>query len=157
GASIPTTDQRGVSRVGAVDIGAFESQGFNFTIAPDSTPQIANIGTPFANPLAVSVTANNPVEPVNGGRVSLVALPGANGAAAIFVDPSAVITNSQAALTAAPNNVVGSYTVVARAGGASSATFALTNTGVPFAALIVNSTSATLAPGAGLLSLREAI
>jgi hypothetical protein len=31
GANIPTTDQRGEPRVGAPDIGAFESQGFNST------------------------------------------------------------------------------------------------------------------------------
>ena len=40
-----------------------------------STPQTANIGTAFANPLAVTVTANNPVEPVNGGVVTFVANP----------------------------------------------------------------------------------
>ncbi len=35
-----TTDQRGLSRVGtAVDIGAFESQGFILTPVPGSTPQ----------------------------------------------------------------------------------------------------------------------
>src|SRR5262249_23300099 len=86
-AGIPTTDQRGLGRVGAVDIGACESQGFNFTIVPGSTPQASDIGTAFAHPLAVTVIANNPVEPVNGGRVSFVASPAANGAAAIFVDP----------------------------------------------------------------------
>ena len=38
-----------------------------------STPQSADIGTAFANPLAVIVTANNPVEPVDGGIVTFVA------------------------------------------------------------------------------------
>jgi len=102
------------------------------------------------------VTAKNPVEPVNGGRVSFVAIPAANGAAAIFDGPSAVITKGQAALTAAPDNVLGNYTVVAGAGG-NAVTFALTNTGTPFAALVVNTTSDALVPGEGLLSLREAI
>jgi hypothetical protein len=157
GPGIPAADQRGLSRVGGVDIGACESQGFSFTIVPGSTPQTSNIGTAFAHPLAVSVNANNPAEPVDGGRVSFVANPGANGATAIFVDPSAVIANGQAAITAAPNNVPGSYTVVTRAAHGSSATFALTNTGTPVAALIVNTTSDALAPGAGLLSLREAV
>src|SRR5262249_1870604 len=54
----PTTDQRGLGRVGTVDIGAFESQGFQSTTVPGSTPQTANIGTTFANPLAVTVKAN---------------------------------------------------------------------------------------------------
>ena len=114
GAGIPDTDQRGLGRFGGVDIGAFESQGFNFAIVPGSTPQTSNIGTAFANPLAVTATANNPVEPVDGGVVTFVPEPSANGATAIFLDPSAVIAGGQAALIAAPNNVLGSYTVVAR-------------------------------------------
>jgi len=63
------TDQRGLARFGPTDIGAFESQGFTLTLAPGSTPQSAKIGTAFANPLAFSVTANNPVEPVDGAVV----------------------------------------------------------------------------------------
>src|SRR5262249_4827156 len=70
GGFVPTTDQRGMPRVGATDIGAFESQGFTLTAVPGSTPQSAAIdGAAFANPLAVTVTANNAVEPVNGGVV----------------------------------------------------------------------------------------
>ena len=154
---IPTTDQRGLGRVGAVDIGAFESQGFTLTTVAGSTPQTSNIGTAFANPLAVSVTANNPVEPVNGGVVTFVANPAANGATAGFSTPSAVIASGQAATTAAPDNIDGSYQVVASASGSSPAIFNLTNTGPVFAHLIVNTTSDSLFPGAGLLSLPEAV
>ena len=57
------------------------------TAVAGSTPQTAAIGTPFANPLAVTVTANNPVEPVDGGVVSFVANPAANGASAILLGP----------------------------------------------------------------------
>jgi parallel beta-helix repeat protein len=152
----PAADQRGLGRVGAVDIGAFESQGFNFTLVPSSTPQSSNIGTAFGHPLAVSVTANNPVEPVNGGVVTFLPQPAANGASAIFFNPSPIITNGQAAATAAPNNILGTYAVVPAIPG-SPLSFALTNTGTPFAALVVNTTSDAIAPGAGLLSLREAI
>ena len=105
----------------------------------------------------MTVTANNPVEPVDGGVVSFVANPAANGATAIFSAPSAVIAGGQAAVTAAPNNAVGSYTVVASATGSSPVSFALTNTGPVFASLVVNTTSDSLFPGAGLLSLREAV
>ena len=147
---------RGLPRVGSVDIGAFESQGFTFTVVPGSTPQTSKIGTPFAKPLTVTVKANNPVEPVNGGIASFVAHPADNGASAIFFDPTAVIAGGQAAVIAAPNNIQGAYTVVASVD-SSSFSFALTNTGQVFAALIVNSTSDSIAPGAGLLSLREAI
>jgi CSLREA domain-containing protein len=156
GTGIPATDQRGLARVGPVDIGAFESQGFILTGVASSSPQTATIGTAFANPLAVTVTPINPGEPVNGGRVNFVALPAANGASAIFSTSSAVISSGQAAVTAAPDNADGSYEVVAAVAG-SSASFSLTNVGPVYANLVVNTTSDSLAPGAGLLSLREAI
>ena len=159
GPNVPATDQRGLGRLGSVDIGAFESQGFTLTVLPGSTPQTSMIGTAFANPLAVSLAANNPIEPVNGGVVSFVADRSVTGATAIFTAPSAVIANGQAAVTAAPYNVDGSYTVIAAASGSSpaSVSFALTNTGPVFAGLVVNTTSDMFTPGAGLLSLREAI
>ena len=54
---LPTADQRGLGRVGAVDIGAFESQGFVLTPLAGSSPQSALTGTPFTHPLTVVVTA----------------------------------------------------------------------------------------------------
>ncbi len=153
-----TTDQRGLGRIanGRVDIGAFESQGFVLTTVPDSTPQTAQIGTAFANPLAVTVTANNPIEPVDGGRVNFVNQPSAGGASALLLTSSAIIAGGQATVIAAPNNAVGSYQVVASVLG-SSTSFNLTNVGPILTSLIVNTTSDSLIPGAGLLSLREAI
>ena len=130
GAGIPTTDQRGDSRVGAVDIGSFESQGFTVTVVAGSTPQSTKIGTQFG-PLAVTVTANNPIEPVNGGAVNFVAIPAANGASAIFLTTTAVISGGTASVTAAPDNVVGSYSVVASVSSTATATLNLTNTGTP--------------------------
>jgi hypothetical protein len=107
-AGAPATDQRGEPRFGAVDIGAFESQGFTMTAVPGSSPQTANIGTAFANPPAVSVTANNPVEPVDDGLINFVANPAANGAsAAFFSTTSAVIAGGQAAVSTTPNNMDG--------------------------------------------------
>ena len=72
-----TTDQRGVPRIvnGVVDIGAFESEGFTLTPVAGSTPQSSAIGAAFVNPLTVRVTANNPVEPVDGGVITFVAPP----------------------------------------------------------------------------------
>jgi hypothetical protein len=153
-----TTDQRGLPRIvnGTVDIGAFESQGFTLTAVPGSTPQTAVIGTAFANPLAVTVTAKNLIEPVNGGVVRFISHPAANGASALLSAPSAVITGGQAGVTVAPDNIDGSYDVVASASGLS-ASFNLTNVGPVYASLVVNTTSDSVAPGAGLLSLREAI
>src|SRR5262249_51361269 len=122
-----TTDQRGLPRVtGRADIGAFESQGFAVTAVPDSTPQTAVIGTAFARPPAVTVTANTPDEPVEGGTVTFVAHPSADGATAIFSASLAAVEGGQAAVIAAPNNAVGSYQVVASASGGA-ASFDLTN------------------------------
>jgi fibronectin-binding autotransporter adhesin len=153
-----TTDQRGLPRITSetLDIGAFQSEGFTFTLVPGSTPQTSTIGTAFANPLAVAVTAKNPIEPVNGGFLAIAAGPADNGASAIFQTPAAAVANGIAAVTAAPDNIVGSYSVVASTSGWS-ASFQLTNAGTPFAALVVNSTSDSIAPGPGLLSLREAV
>ncbi|MBI1324764.1 DUF4214 domain-containing protein [bacterium] len=154
-AGVLATDERGVSRVGGVDIGAFESEGFTLTVSAGSQ-QNANIGSAFAKPLTVTVAANNPLEPVNGGVISFGGKP-FNGPTAVPSVPSTVIAGGRATITAAPNNALGSYDFVASAGGLSTTSFALTNTGTRFAALVVNTTSDSLAPGAGLLSLREAV
>src|SRR5262249_32483418 len=71
----PATDQRGRPRPtsGPVDIGAFQSQGFTLTPVNGSTPQSALVNAAFANPLAVTVTAKDPVEPVDGGGVTFSA------------------------------------------------------------------------------------
>ena len=90
----PSLDQRGLRRVGAVDIGAFESQGFTFTLEKGSTPQLTGIGKAFRNPLAVSVRANNKVEPVDGGIVSF-SLPG-SAASAVLSSASTVINGGSA-------------------------------------------------------------
>jgi hypothetical protein len=130
----PTTDQRGVSRPqgSAPDIGAFESQGFTLTPVTGSTPQATVAGTAFAHPLAVTVKANNPGEPVNGGVITFAANPAVNGASATLSASSAVIAGgqaSQASVTATANTVAGSYTVTASASGvATPAIFNLTNT-----------------------------
>src|SRR5262249_57078197 len=103
----------------------------------------------------VTRTPHTRAEPVNGGVVNFVANR-VNDATAILLAPSAVIGGGQAAIIAAPNNAVGSYTVVASAPGLSPASFALTNAGPVLTSLVVNTTSDALFPGARLLSLRQA-
>ena len=128
--TVPTTDQRGVSRsingVLKLDIGAFESQGF--TLTPVAGTQTAKIGAAFN--LAVTVTANSPLEPVNGGIVKFAVTPAANGASALFLDStsatgaspllnfSLTVAGGQVAIGAGPNDTVGSYTVTASTAGA---------------------------------------
>ena len=155
--SAATTDQRGEDRVGAVDIGAFESQGFTFRPGVASTPQSSHIGVAFTHPLVVVVAANNPAEPVDGGVVNFVADPVRGATAMLLGSPAVDIVGGQAAVSAAPNNALGGYSVVASVGGSLAGTFALTNTGTAFSKLIVNTTKGSPFPGSGLLSLPEAV
>ena len=124
GVTIPTTDQRGESRTGGVDIGAFESQGFTLTPVAGSTPQTAFINTAFTNALAVTVTANNAVEPVEGGVVTFTAPAGASAALSAG---TATIAGGQALITATAGATPGSYTVTASASGSPGTTFSLAN------------------------------
>ncbi len=128
-ASIPTgitTDQRGEPRTvnTEVDIGAVETQGYTLT-ASGGTPQATLASTAFANSLAVTVTPTYAKDPVNGGVITFT--PPASGASATLSAGSATIAGGSASVTATANRVGGSYTVMASASGAASATFALTN------------------------------
>ena len=149
GVGIPNTDQRGQSRTGHVDIGAFQSQGFTLTLGTGSTPQNAVVNAAFASPLTVAVTANNPVEPVDGGLVSFTGPKAA--ASATLSAASAVITGGQAGVTANANLTPGPYAVTASATGVTTAAdFALTNTPGAAASVAVVSGSgqtATVATG----------
>ncbi len=124
GTGVPTTDQRGLGRVGNVDIGAVESQGYTLTVT-SGTPQTALAGATFATPLAVSVTPNYANDPVNGGVVTFT--PPASAASAHLSTTSATISGGSASVTATANGVEGAYTVTALASGANSVGFALTN------------------------------
>ncbi len=120
----PTTDQRGDGRVGAVDIGAFESSGFTIA-ATSGSGQSASAA--FSAPLVATVTANNPNEPVAGGLVTFT--PPASGASATIQGSPVVISgDGTASATAASNFIGGSYTVSATSDGvAGAASFSLTN------------------------------
>ncbi len=126
-----TTDQRGQPRIvgSAVDIGAFESQGFTLAVAGGNN-QSTNINTNFANALAVTVTANNPLEPVDGGIVTFAAPSGVTASASFSPNP-VVISGGTASVTATANGSRGTYTVTASASGANSAGFSLTNVASP--------------------------
>ena len=126
-----TTDQRGEPLdVPNPDIGAFQSQGFTLTAATGSTGQSTAIGTAFANPLVVTVVANNEVEPVDGGVLTFTAP--AAGASATLSATTVTIGYTYtgiASVTATANASLGSYTVTATPGGdTATADLALTNT-----------------------------
>ena len=124
-----TTDQRGEPLDATPDIGAFQSQGFTLQAVSGSTPQSAAPGAGFANPLAVTVVANNPIEPVAGGVVAFTLKPSTDGAGADISGSTATIgANGTAQVIATANATPGSYTVTASIAGAAIA-FSLTNVG----------------------------
>lgn len=120
----PATDQRGVSRVGTADIGAFESRGFTLSVAGGG-PQTAALDGGFA-PLIASV-ASSFGEPVQNGRVTFTAP--ATGASASFASGNIATIDGtgSASVTPTANASAGSYQVQAAAAGASPLDFELTN------------------------------
>ena len=142
---LSATDQRGVARVGAPDVGAFESRGFVLSAASGGS-QAAYVNTAFANPLVVQVTANAPTEPVEGGQVVFSA-PGSGASAALAAPTTATLGSDGLAQTSATANAnVGSYNVAA-ASGALATAFALTNKAA--AGVVVNPTSGLVTTEAG--------
>jgi hypothetical protein len=150
----PIFDQRGQPRSGHVDIGAFQSQGFTITPLAGSNPQSTPVDQPFAKPLVFKVTANNPVEPVDGGIVHFAITP-AGGASARLSAPTATIAGGVASVSATANTTMGKYVVAATATGADPDGFVLTNTERP--SLVVTTNLDETDDTDGLTSLREAI
>jgi hypothetical protein len=121
----PLTDQRGVSRMDGVEIGAFESRGFTVSIAGGNNQQVL-VNTAFGTALTVQVSSAFS-EPVQGGMVTFNA-PG-NGASATFPNGNGTTINAtgQASLSVDANATAGSYSVSAAASGAEPVNFSLTN------------------------------
>ena len=140
-----TTDQRGVTRPSTgVDIGAFQSQGFTLTPVSGSTPQSAVIGTAFANPLGVTVTAKDSLEPVAGGVIAFAA-PSSGASAKLSLATAKIGSNGVASVNATANDTAGTYHVTASAAGAAAASFTLTNTAAAGAAAPASLTSTNIA------------
>jgi CSLREA domain-containing protein len=136
-ANIPqlTTDQRGtVNRsidgdgdgTAKVDIGAYESRGGFSISATSGTAQSAVIGTPFANPLVVTVSSALG-EPVVGGVVTFT---GPASGPSINSASAAINASNQASAVVTANTIAGGpYNASAGAKGfPNTVTFSLTNT-----------------------------
>ncbi|MBI4748117.1 MAG: right-handed parallel beta-helix repeat-containing protein [Acidobacteria bacterium] len=122
----PTTDQRGISRVGTTDIGAFESRGFTMALSNGNNQSTA-VNTSFATPLSVTVSSANS-EPVNGGQVTFT--PPVSGASCTIAGNPATISSGTATTgTVTANGTTGGpYTVAASAQGVTTGVnFSLTN------------------------------
>jgi CSLREA domain-containing protein len=111
----PANDQRGIARVGTVDVGAFESRGFTLAISGGNS-QSAVIGAAFTNPLSVTVSPAGVGEPVQGGRVTYTP-PGAGASASLVTNPAIINALGVASVTATANSTSGSYSVSANANG----------------------------------------
>ncbi len=127
-----TFDQRGRSPLdsGSPDIGAFQNQGFTLSVV-GGTPQSSTINTAFADPFSVSVTADDPEEPVAGGVISFAA-PSGGASAALSSDTAAIGSDGVASVTATANSSVGTYAIAASTFGAGAAAdFDLANLAIP--------------------------
>lgn len=153
---IPALDQRGLDRVGAVDIGAFESRGFSLARV-SGNGQSADVGTPFAQPLVVAVSANQAIEPVAGGQVQFNAP--ASGPSATLATPAASIDGDGHALTTATANLQagGPYTVSASLPELTWISFALTNMAGPCTPFAFPYTLSGTDNAARVAELRQAI
>ena len=126
-AASTTLDQRGRTRVGTADIGAFESKGFTFS-ATAGTPQSQTVAKEFTTPLTIKVTANDALEPVQGGIVTFTA-PTSIATATLSQINAKIDASGNAKTIATANQKVGAYKVTARIRGiATGADFNLTNT-----------------------------
>ena len=125
-------------------------------VVAGSTPQAATIGAAFA-PLAVTVTANNPVEPVDGGVVTLRRRTRGEWR---LGDPAGPLGRHRRGPGERHRRAQQRGRVVHGHGvgpGLAPVSFALTNTGPVRTKLVVNATSNGFFAGPGLLSLREAV
>ncbi|SMP55245.1 S-layer homology domain-containing protein [Anoxynatronum buryatiense] len=121
----PSTDARGLDRVGLYDIGAFESQGFTFG-SHTGTPQAAFINTEFTAPLALTIVSNDPLAPVEGGKAVFTA-PSSGAGCTFDLNPTAIGVGGLASVNATANSTIGTYSVTASVYGVGSLPFSLTN------------------------------
>ncbi len=125
-----TTDQRGDPLdTPAPDIGAYQSQGYAWSVVPGSTPQSTHGGASFSNPLAVMLTQNGTNSPVPGTSVTFTVSSGSNGESAYLSSTTAASQSSAVvSVTATAYDVAGSFSVTATAGNLVPITFDLTVT-----------------------------
>ena len=120
-------DQRGVARPQGAhcDIGAFESRGFSLIISGGNN-QTATVSTPFAAPLAVTITSPDGAPLPAGADVTFTA-PDSGASATLTGSPATINASGAASVTATANGTVGTYTVTASTLDIADATFTLTN------------------------------
>ena len=123
-----TTDQRGAPRPtsGAVDIGAFQDQGYTVAVSSGS-PQSTLVSQAFSSPLVALLTENFAGAPLPGATIDFSA-PSSGASATLSASSAVTDASGLASVTATANATAGTYVVTASATGVtSSASFNLTN------------------------------
>ena len=143
GASGTTTDQRGAPRStsGAVDIGAFQDQGYTLAVASGS-PQRTAVSQAFAAPLVVLLTENFTDTPLPNATISF-STPSSGARATLSAGSAVTDASGKASVTATANSSFGSYTISASSPGAGAAAhFKLTNLTTPTVGIVASAGSA---------------
>ena len=142
GQSNITTDQRGAPRAtsGAIDIGAFEVQGYTLALVTGS-PQSTTISQTFASPL-VAVLSEDYAESSLPGATIEFTTPSSGDSATLSAGSATTGATGQANVMATANAIAGAYTASASAGTGLTTTFQLTNQVAPsFSGLTDQTTS----------------
>jgi hypothetical protein len=131
GQSNINTDQRGAPRAtsGAIDIGAFEEQGYTLALVSGS-PQSTMIGQTFAEPLVVVLTEDFASAPLPGATIEFTA-PSSGASTSPSAGSAVTDANGQASVAATANAIAGAYTVIASDGTGLTVPFQLTNQATP--------------------------
>jgi predicted outer membrane repeat protein len=122
------TDERGASRPtsGAVDLGAFQDQGYTVAVSSGS-PQLTMVNSAFGAPLVAVLTENFVKAPLPGVTIDFSA-PSSGAGATLSASSAIANASGLASITATANATAGAYAVTASAPGvASTASFELTN------------------------------
>jgi hypothetical protein len=128
GISTVMTDQRGASRPtsGAVDIGAFQNQGFTL-VASSGSAQSSLVNQPFSSPLAPVLSENFANVPLPGATIEFSA-PASGSSATLSAESAVTNASGLASVMATANATAGTYVVTASAIGVTpTALFDLTN------------------------------
>ena len=152
GTGIPTTDQRGMSRVGATDIGAVESQGLCVQQWPPARSRSRLLRARSSrNPLGAKLTEKTSNAVLPGATITFT---GPASGAGITPGTQAATTGSSgvASLMVTANAILGAYTVHATATGLTAVSFSLTNLTTPHTLA-----ATTLSDGSLATNLRGAL
>jgi parallel beta-helix repeat protein len=140
-ASGVTTDERGAPRPasGAVDIGAFQDQGYTLAVSSGS-PQITLVSQAFSAPLVVLLTEDFAGVPLPGVTINFTA-PTSGASATLSAGSAVTDASGLASVTATANASAGIYAVTASATGVrTSASFSLSNQTQPSFSGLTNQT-----------------